>query len=267
MSNCACGHHHAAPTDRSGEAVTLTAPLCGLHGRLICTHMGQMMTALEMLPDHVTLSRSEPGCLRFDIAQSDDPMIWHLDELFADKAAFAAHQQRTQASPWGVNSREIKRDVHAHAVQPQIRPEGAGDHEAIDRLLTRAFNGPAEAQLVRALRHDGDLAVSLVAHAQGVVIGHVVLSPLKADAPALALAPLAVYPALHGRGLGRALTAAALRAAGDRAVVVLGDPAFYGRAGFTPASLQSPFAGPNLQIHGTLPSGSSIQHAPAFERL
>ncbi len=51
MSSCACGHHHNAKTDASGETVPLETPLFGLHGRLICRDMGQMMTALELLPD------------------------------------------------------------------------------------------------------------------------------------------------------------------------------------------------------------------------
>ncbi|WP_265499866.1 GNAT family N-acetyltransferase [Paracoccus beibuensis] len=265
MSSCACGHHHHAPTDTSGETVQLGTPLFGLHGRLICSDMGQMMAALDLLPDHVALTRAEPGCLRFDITQSEDPMIWALDELFADEDAFQRHQQRTQASAWGAGSRDMGRDFHRHSVQPQIRPEGPTDRDAIDRLLTRAFDGPAEAQLVRDLRADGDLAVSLVAHAQGTIIGHVALSPLQADRPAYALAPLAVDPGVQGRGLGRALIAAALKAAGDHAVVVLGSRTLYAAAGFAEASLDSPW--PGLQIHGHLPQGSAVRHARAFQQL
>ncbi|MGR3398903.1 MAG: GNAT family N-acetyltransferase [Paracoccus sp. (in: a-proteobacteria)] len=267
MSSCACGHHHNAKTDASGETVPLETPLLGLHGRLICRDMGQMMTALELLPVHAALSRAEPGCLRFDIAQSDDPMIWDLDELFSDRIAFDAHQDRMRSSPWGKRSVDMGRDFHDHAVQPKIRPQVPTDDDAIDRLLVRTFDGPAEARLVRDLRADGDLAFSVVAHAQGTIIGHAVLSPLVAEGPALALAPVAVHPAVQGRGLGRALVAATLRAAGDHAVVVLGDPKFYGKAGFRAAMLQSRWSGQGLQIIGKLPPGSTIGHARAFDRL
>ncbi|MFC0200474.1 GNAT family N-acetyltransferase [Paracoccus rhizosphaerae] len=226
MSSCACGHHHHTTTDTSGETVLLETPLFGLHGRLTCRDMAQMMTTLDLLPDHAALSRAEPGCLRFDITQSEDPMIWDLEELFSDRRAFEAHQGRTRASPWGERSGDLKRDFHDHAIQPRIRPQVPADSEAIDRLLAHTFDGPAEARLVRDLRADGDLAYSVVAHAQGTIIGYAALSPLVADCPAFALAPVAVHPAVQGRGLGRALVAAALRAAGDHAVVVLGDPRF-----------------------------------------
>lgn len=264
--SCACTHHAAARADLSGDPVTLTDPPIMLHGRLICTDAAQMMMALDLLPDHVALSRAEPGCLRFDIRQDDDPLIWHLDEAFTDAAAFAAHQARTADSLWGRGSRAIGRDLHRHAAQVLIRPETPADHDGLDRLLTRAFAGPAEAALLRDLRASGDLSHSLVAHVNGCPVGHVALSPLGADRPAFALAPLAVHPGLHRRGLGRALIAAALSAAAAP-VVVLGDPAVYGPQGFVPATLDTPYAGHGLQIHGHLPYGSRITHAPAFARL
>ncbi|WP_108501540.1 GNAT family N-acetyltransferase [Paracoccus indicus] len=265
--SCACGHHHATTTDDSGTPARLSVPMVALHGSLTCTDMAQLLTALSLLPDHVDLSRAEPGCLRFDIAQSEDPMVWTLSEVFADAEAFAAHQARTAGSTWGRDSRDLTRDFHRHDLHPLIRAEVLGDHAALDLLLMAAFGSPAEAQLLRGLRDNGDLEMSLVAHAQGVPVGHVALSRLTADRPALALAPLAVHPALQGRGLGTALVHMALQAAGERPVVVLGDPAFYARMGFAPADLQSPYAGPALQIFGDLPKGSVIAHAKAFSDL
>lgn len=265
--SCACGHHHATRTDDAGTPARLSVPMVALHGSLTCTDMGQMMTALSLLPDHVDLSRAEPGCLRFDITQAEDPMVWTLSEVFADADAFAAHQARTADSVWGRDSRDMARDFHRHDLHPLMRAEVAGDHAPLDRLLTSAFGSLAEGQLLRGLRDSGDLEMSLVAHAKGVPVGHVALSRLSAERPALALAPLAVHPALQGRGLGTALVHMALQAAGERPVVVLGDPAFYGRMGFVPANLQSPYAGPALQIFGDLPKGSTIIHAAAFSDL
>ncbi|MFN3526306.1 MAG: GNAT family N-acetyltransferase, partial [Paracoccus sp. (in: a-proteobacteria)] len=62
--SCACGHHAPATPDSSGAALRLDPAPVALHGRLICADAGQMMTALSHLPDHVDLSRAEPGCLR-----------------------------------------------------------------------------------------------------------------------------------------------------------------------------------------------------------
>lgn len=241
--------------------------MVGLSGRLICANTAELMIAMALLPAHITASRAEPGCLRFDLWQDDDPHIWHLREVFTDDAAFAAHQTRTAASEWGQASTAIRRDFDRRAMNPLIRAETAADHDAIDALLNAAFDTETESALVRNLRADGDLPVSLIAHADGVAIGHAALSPLTAERPAFALAPVAVHPAMQTRGLGLALTRAAIAAANGAPVVVLGDPAYYARAGFQPADLQSPYTGDALQIYGDLPKGSAITHAPAFARL
>lgn len=265
--DCTCGHHHAPAADTGGTEIPLARPLVALHGRLICRDAAQMMLALDLLPEHARLSRAEPGCLRFEITQDDDPLIWTLDEIFADEDAFAAHQARATDSAWGRRSGDLGRDFHRHSLLPRLRPETPGDAAGIDALLRAAFGGGDEAALVRDLRAAGHLTHSLIAHAGGVPVGHVALSPLQAERPALALAPLAVHPALQGRGIGTALVRAALHAAGDAAVVVLGEPAFYARFGFLPADLASPYAGAHLMIRGELPAGSGISHAPAFATL
>lgn len=269
MTGCACGHHHHhTPHAPTGEVIAVTPAPVVATGRLICDSLAQMMTVLSHLPDHVTLSRAEPGCLRFDLAQSDDPMIWTLDELFADDAAFAAHQARTKASDWGRASGDIRRDITPAPGEVRLRRERAGDEAAIAALTERAFGGPDEARLIAALRRDGDLAVSLVAECHGAILGHVALSPLKADGPAFSLAPLSVHPAVRRRGIGTALVRAALDAAAGHTVVVLGDPAYYTRFGFAAADLASPYAGPHLMAAGpALPSGNRITHAPAFAAL
>lgn len=266
MTGCACGRNHSAPLPwTAGQDITMSRPLYALTGRLICADMAEMLLALELLPDHIAASRSEPGCLRFDIAQSDDPLIWDLTELFADKTAFAAHQERSRNSRWGRESAALRRDFSAGDSVAALRPEARRDIDGIAALNRMAFGGTDEADLVARLRADGDLPLSLVAEAGGVILGHVALSPLRAAGPALALAPLAVHPAVQGRGIGTALVRAALDAFGDHSVVVLGDPAYYRRFGFAPADLQSPYAGPYLQIAGPpLPEGSAIAHAPAF---
>ncbi|MDX6751360.1 N-acetyltransferase [Geminicoccaceae bacterium 1502E] len=134
-----------------------------------------------------------------------------------------------------------------------IREERPADHPALRALLEAAFGGPAEADLVDALRRDGDIAIALVAELEEGPAGHLVLSRMRAPPGTLGLAPLAVKPSRQGSGLGSALVEAGLARAcseGWQGVFVLGEPAFYGRFGFTAAQaapFRSPFSGPFLQ--------------------
>ena len=126
------------------------------------------------------------------------------------------------------------------------------------------------------LRGDGDAVLSLVAVEAEAVVGHVLFSRLRAPAAALALAPLAVAAGCRRRGIGARLVEAGLDRAkreGWRAVIVLGDPAYYSRFGFRPEAVRgmaSPYAGPALTglalAEGGL-SGPRIEHAPAFASL
>ncbi len=53
------------------------------------------------LPAHIALTRAEPGCLAFSVAQSpDNPTHFLVSEIFANQSAFNAHQARTAASAW-----------------------------------------------------------------------------------------------------------------------------------------------------------------------
>lgn len=94
-----------------------------------------------------------------------------------------------------------------------IREETADDRAAIHALITNAFGRRDEADLVDALRSDGDLVLSLVAEEEGELVGHVALSRLKSPERALALAPIAVSPSRHRRGIGSALIHTAIERA------------------------------------------------------
>lgn len=125
-----------------------------------------------------------------------------------------------------------------------IRAERAGDEAGIRAVHLAAFPTAAEADLVDRLRAAGRAVVSLVAEIDGVVVGHVLFSPVTIAGPGapgggLGLAPLAVIPGAQGRGVGSALARAgiaACRAAGGAFAVVLGAPAYYARFGFEEAS-------------------------------
>lgn len=106
-----------------------------------------------------------------------------------------------------------------------------------------AFETPAEAALVDALREQARPLVSLVAEDDAAIVGHVMFSPVSlGDRPALqimGLAPVAVAPEHQRKGVGSALVRAGIercKQLGVGAVVVLGHPSYYPRFGFLPAS-------------------------------
>jgi putative acetyltransferase len=135
-----------------------------------------------------------------------------------------------------------------------IRPETASDYDAIRQVNRLAFGQDAETQLVDALRNGGYVRASLVAEKCERVVGHILFSdlPIVTDAgtvPALALAPMAVFPECQNQGIGSSLVRGGLEVCkeqGHQIIVVVGHPRFYERFGFSSkmaASLDSPFSG------------------------
>jgi putative acetyltransferase len=132
-----------------------------------------------------------------------------------------------------------------------IRQARATDHPAIAAVVAAAFGRQDEADLVARLRADEDTIFELVAEEDGEVVGHILFSRLWADRYELygALAPLAVLPDRHRQGLGSKLVRAGLETArefGCHGVLVLGDPAYYGRFGFSAEAARdvaAPFQG------------------------
>ncbi|MBS0347356.1 MAG: N-acetyltransferase [Proteobacteria bacterium] len=125
----------------------------------------------------------------------------------------------------------------------RIRNETPADEAAVREVNLAAFESPAEADLVEALRGHTFPYVSLVADDKGIVAGHILFTPVHLPghprARLMALAPMAVRPEYQRSGVGSALVIEGLRQAreaGAGAVVVLGHPAYYPRFGFVPAS-------------------------------
>ena len=88
-----------------------------LKGHLICLTEDEAQTVRTHLPDHMRLSRLEPGCLSFDVTQTDDPLIWDVRESFRTREDFDAHQTRTRASEWFNATRHILRDFRVEELR------------------------------------------------------------------------------------------------------------------------------------------------------
>ena len=122
----------------------------------------------------------------------------------------------------------------------EIRNERPGDAEAVREVHRQAFNQQQEGRIVDALReHGGDL-LSLVGVVNGVVVAHIMFSPLSVG-PAIGagLGPMAVLPQYQRQGIGTELVQqglARLRESHCPFVVVIGHPDFYPRFGFEQAA-------------------------------
>jgi putative acetyltransferase len=139
-----------------------------------------------------------------------------------------------------------------------IRVENVADYDLTDRIIVAASGETETAQLVRRLRSDGDVILSLVAQMGSYLIGHIMMSRVSIETtdgnlPGVALAPLMVDPAYQNIGVGSSLTRASLegcRVGGDRIVLVVGHPTYYPRFGFAAdlaKHLQNPF---ELEVPG-----------------
>ncbi len=162
-----------------------------------------------------------------------------------------------------------------------LREAASEDHAEIHAVVAAAFGQTpeghqGEAGLVDALRADGDALVELVAEEDGFIVGHILFSPLLTDTGRrfAALAPLSVLPARQRDGVGLALMQVGhelCRKAGVEAVIVLGHPDYYPRAGYSAQAAKTvaaPFSGPSFMAlaltPGALDAPTTIAYAPAF---
>lgn len=124
-----------------------------------------------------------------------------------------------------------------------VRAEQERDRAAVHAVNVAAFETSSEADLVDALREQAEPVVSLVAEDNGVIVGHIMFSPVSLSGhPGLkmmGLAPVAVSPEHQRKSIGSALVRMGLeqcKQLGFVAVVVLGHPEFYPRFGFSPST-------------------------------
>ncbi|MBX3185150.1 MAG: N-acetyltransferase [Polyangiaceae bacterium] len=128
-------------------------------------------------------------------------------------------------------------------MQIEIREELPGDVAAVYALNDAAFETEVEARLVDALRANRTLSLSLVAVANGELIGHIAFSPVVVEADGrtvhgIGLAPMAVAPSHQRQGIGGRLIKEGLRrlhAQSHPFCVVLGHVDYYPSHGFVPA--------------------------------
>jgi putative acetyltransferase len=123
-----------------------------------------------------------------------------------------------------------------------IRTEVAADHDAIARVVSRAFGSPIEARLVAAIRASENFVArwSLVATVDDNIVGHVMVSYVglregEHERRIPSLSPLAVDPDHQGQGVGSALVRAVAKivdADGEALIVLEGSPLYYSRFGF-----------------------------------
>jgi putative acetyltransferase len=126
----------------------------------------------------------------------------------------------------------------------EICTEASHHSAAIQEVHKRAFGGPVEAKLVRLICERNKALISLVAVSNDRVVGHILFSRVTiAKSPdtfnAVGLAPVAVLPDLQRQGIGSQLIHEGLKQckqSGYVAVVLIGDPAYYSRFGFTRAA-------------------------------
>jgi putative acetyltransferase len=161
-----------------------------------------------------------------------------------------------------------------------LRGEELRDQPQIRELLEASFPGSGEALLVDRLRSDGAIVVSLAAEDRGVVVGYVAFSRVTVEGgdepfPAVALAPLAVYPEYQQQGIATQLireSHACLAALGETLSVVVGEPDYYGRFGYNnrrAARFESEYQSPFLMAlsFGFAPTEGRLVYPDAFRLL
>lgn len=120
-----------------------------------------------------------------------------------------------------------------------LKPQTDADQPAIDRINARTFGPGRYARSAFRLREEvpPDPTLSFVAYVGTLLVGANQMTPIRIGAkPALLLGPLTVDPAFQKGGIGEALalrSLAAARESGHKLVLLVGDPPYYGRFGFT----------------------------------
>ncbi|WP_197440419.1 GNAT family N-acetyltransferase [Polystyrenella longa] len=130
-----------------------------------------------------------------------------------------------------------------------IRREQPGDEAFISSLIEGAFrdhphSDQTEHLIVQRLRESNSLSLSLVAEREHQLIGHIAFSPVKINDELCdwyGLGPVAVSPAYQRKGVGSELIRVGLATLQSelqaKGCVLLGDPEYYRRFGFSHSTM------------------------------
>ncbi|MGD2139381.1 MAG: N-acetyltransferase [Burkholderiales bacterium] len=157
-----------------------------------------------------------------------------------------------------------------------IRSETHSDINAIGNVTAAAFEAleisdHTEQFIIQALRAAKALTISLVAEANGEIIGHIAFSPVSISdgTPGwFGLGPVSVLPAFQQQGIGKALIEeglSRLKAMNAQGCCLVGHPDYYGRFGFrNPSGLIFEGVPPEaffaLSFSGHYPQGTVTFH-------
>lgn len=144
-----------------------------------------------------------------------------------------------------------------------IRQEKNTDRDIVFEIIEEAFNGQSysdgsEGDMVYRLRKRDDFEpkLSLVAEYEGMLVGHILFTPIQiidgeTKVQSLSLAPVSVLPEYQRKGIGEQLIKEGHRIArelGYESVFVMGHPEYYHYFGYQPTinwGISSPFDVPS----------------------
>ncbi len=157
-----------------------------------------------------------------------------------------------------------------------IRDERQDDVPAITQVTIEAFktlkiSDHTEQFVIEELRSAGALTVSLVAEADGRVVGHIAFSPLTVSDGTLhwyGLGPISVLPECQRQGIGKALIReglSRLKELSAQGCCLVGHPEYYRQFGFdNPVELMHEGVPPEvffaLSFDGYTPKGTVTFH-------
>jgi putative acetyltransferase len=143
----------------------------------------------------------------------------------------------------GLSCAKKQKRITTLASQIEIRCETAADTDAVTAVTISAFEtlgigNRTEHFVVEALRAANALTLSLVAEADGRLIGHIAFSPVRISDGTpdwYGLGPVSVQPAFQRQGVGKVLIReglAELQRMGAAGCCLVGHPDYYPKFGF-----------------------------------
>ncbi len=219
-----CAPNHVRRDDRTGVSYVFRQP--------------------ETPEERMQLEEGVVGCPTGGVGNDGDQFDWNTTPIYDWNTAYAGPDGiRFEIRAPLLGEVQAARNSGGQHMNMEIREERPGDVDDIRAVTREAFRGQVhtcgrEAEIVDQLRDAGALSVSLVAHCDEQVVGHVAVSPLETDAREAGwygIGPVSVHPTYQRRGIGTLLMKAALAmlsARGARGCVLVGHPEYYVRFGF-----------------------------------